>query len=222
MRLLVEDITETKLVHEISEAISENGGTPMKQYWLTGIFLQADMRNGNNRIYPKAILDEAVDVYRQKYIALGRGYGELGHPDPNDPGIHLNNVAILTQDIKEDGNNFIGKAKVIDTPAGRIVKAFIDEGVTLGVSSRGRGDVKNGIVQKGFRLVTAVDVVADPSAPDAFASALVEGKDWVVENGIMLDEEVSSLRLELLATNRKNLVAKKMELLQKFLGKIST
>lgn len=216
MELLVEEAVEVAkpIVEDVSDSVKE------KSYYITGIFLQADLRNINERIYPMKVLEEAVEEYRTKYMALNRGYGELGHPDES-PGIHLENVCILTQSLVADGSNFIGKAKVMNTPSGKIVKCFIDEGVTLGVSSRGRGEVKNGIVQNGFRLVTAVDVVADPSAPEAFVSALVEGREWVMENNILVEKEMEDMRKSVLKANKAHLAEAKIAAFTEFFRLIS-
>jgi len=216
--ILCEEQTDISTKVEIAEAAD---GKKEKSYYLEGTFLQADLKNGNERIYPKSVLSEAVDEYATKYIALGRGYGELSHPDPSDPGIHLNNVCILTKSLSEDGSNWFGRAKVIDTPSGKIVKNFIDEGVTLGVSSRGVGQVRGGVVQNGYRLVTAVDVVANPSAPEAFVNALVEGKEWVLENGVLVERQLDEMRDQVLGAKSKDLARVKIAAFRKFLNAMS-
>lgn len=194
-QIIVEEIVESQIITE--------GTAADKKYFIEGIFLQSEVKNGNGRIYPKRVLSEAREVYSKDYISKGRGYGELGHPEK--PGINFERLAILTQSLTEDGNNIRGRAKVIDTPMGRIVKTLIDEGVTLGVSSRGRGGIKNGVVQNGFRLVTAVDVVADPSAPDAFVTALTEGREWIMENGHIVERDMEELRNGVLKANKSHL-----------------
>ena len=194
--VITEEILEPSFVAEEKEAGN-------KDYYIEGIFLQSNLKNRNGRTYPKPVLTEAVNVYFDNFISKNRGYGELGHP--SEPGIHFDQVCILTKSLKEDGNNFIGKAKVIDTPAGRIVKTLIDEGVSLGVSSRGMGAIKNGVVQNGFRLVTAVDVVADPSAPDAFVSAVMEGTEWIMQDGKLLEVEVEKMRDSIKKANKAHL-----------------
>lgn len=209
--IIVDEITESKTV------VTEDT-VGKKSYFIEGIFMQAELKNGNGRIYPKKVLTEAVNVYSETHIKKNRGYGELGHPDT--PGIHFKEVAILTQSLVEDGNNIMGRAKVIDTPAGRIVKTFIDEGVQLGVSTRGRGDIRNNIIQNGFRLVAAVDVVADPSAPDAFVTALVEGKQWVMENGVLCEKDMDDLRESVRKANKSHLREAETNALASFIAKL--
>mgnify|MGYP005862599345 CR=1 FL=1 len=196
IQLIQEDIRD-------AEFLSEDNGAGEKNYYIQGIFMQAEIKNGNGRSYPKRVLSEAIDAYQNEYISKNRGYGELGHPD--QPKINLDRVCVLTQEIKEDGNNFIGKAKVIDTPFGNIVRTFLQEGVTLGVSSRGLGGVRNGVVQNGFRLRTAVDVVADPSGPDAFVDAIMENQDsfWTEKDGKLIEEFVDEIK-----TNRATQINK--------------
>lgn len=185
--VLVEDIHD-------SETLTEENSDGSKSYYIQGVFMQSEKNLGNQRKYPKKVLTEAVDDYRTHYIAKNRGYGELGHP--SNPKIHLDRVCVLTQEIMENGNDFIGKAKVVeDMPCGKMVKILLKEGVSLGVSSRGVGHVRNGIVQNGFKLKTAIDVVADPSAPDAFVDCIVENKVWIEdETGCLVEEFVSDVR----------------------------
>lgn len=187
IELIQEDIRD-------AEFLSEENDSGEKDYYIQGIFMQSEIKNGNGRMYPKKVLSEAIDKYQDEYINKNRGYGELGHPD--QPKINLDRVCVLTQEIKEDGNNFIGKAKVIDTPFGHIVKTFLQEGVTLGVSSRGLGGVRDGVVQNGFKLRTAVDVVADPSGPEAFVDAIMENQDafWTEKDGKLVEEFVDDIK----------------------------
>ena len=175
MKLIKE---HTESVKFIVEAAKE--GKP-KNYFIEGIFLQFDQNNRNMRRYPKDIMENEVKRYTEQYIDRNRAYGELGHPD--NPTINLPLVSHMIKSLNMEGQNFVGRAKVLDTPNGKIVKSLIDEGAQLGVSSRGLGSLveKNGInvVQKDFQLSTAADIVADPSAHDAFVQGVMEGKEWV-------------------------------------------
>jgi len=166
---------------EVKQLIVESKDGKAKEYFIEGVFLQADLKNRNGRMYPKAIMENEVARYDKEYIQKNRAYGELGHPD--SPSINLDRVSHMIKSLKMEGNNFIGRAKILDTPYGKIVKALIDEGAQLGVSSRGLGSLvqKNGmnLVQDDFLLSTAADIVADPSAPDAFVQGIMEGAEWV-------------------------------------------
>lgn len=155
-----------------------------KNYFIEGIFLQGDIVNRNGRQYPMSVLDKEAERYNEEFIKTNRAYGELGHPD--GPTINLERVSHMIKDLKKEGNNYIGKAKIMDTPYGKIVKSLIDEGAQLGVSSRGMGTLKQsneGIneVQDDFLLATAGDIVADPSAPNAFVNGVMEGVDWIYD-----------------------------------------
>ena len=178
-------ITET--VHEIKTLVETKEGATAPQYFIEGIFMQAEMRNQNGRIYPTNILEREIKRYQKEYIDRNRGFGELGHPD--SPTVNLDRVSHMITKIEPQGNNFMGRAKIItNTPMGNIVKCLIDEGTELGVSSRGLGslqDTGNGMeVQDDFFFAT-VDIVADPSAPDAFVRGIMEGKTWVWESGVL-------------------------------------
>jgi len=178
----------TEHTNEI-EYITEGKG---KEQYIKGIFMQADIKNQNGRVYPKEVLQKEVKNFNDKFVKEGRALGELGHPA--GPVINLDRVSHVIKDLTQEGSNFIGKAKVMDTPNGRIVKNFISEGVKLGVSSRGMGSVKTnkeGVneVQKDFVLST-VDIVADPSAPDAFVNGIMEGKEWIWENGVIKERDI--------------------------------
>ena len=185
-----------KLICEINEDIQykleEAEGQP-KKYFLEGIFMQADTKNRNGRLYPKSILAKEVKRYTEKYIKANRAFGELGHPD--GPTVNLERVSHMITELKQDGSNFIGRAKVMDTPYGKIVKSLIDEDAKLGVSSRGMGSLKPQkdaqVVQSDFYLATAADIVADPSAPDAFVEGIMEGKEWVWENGLIREKFIN-------------------------------
>jgi len=209
MKLITEHINEV-------EYITEGKG---KEQYIKGIFMQSDLKNQNGRIYPHAVLKKEVNNFNNKYVAEGRALGELGHP--MGPVINLDRVSHVIKELTEDGKNFIGKAKVMDTPNGKIVKNFISEGVKLGVSSRGMGSVKTnkeGVneVQKDFVLST-VDIVADPSAPDAFVNGIMEGKEWVWENGIIKEREIDNMRKTIANAKMKELEQKKLEVFTKFL-----
>lgn len=176
MKLIIEEV-EAKFLTE------EKDGK--KNYFLEGVFLQSEMKNRNGRVYPKHILAREVARYQKEHIDRNRAMGELGHPD--SPTINLDRVSHMITSLKEDGNNWIGRAKVLDTPHGRIVKTLIDEGAQLGVSSRGMGSlktIKEGTIQQvqdDYFLATAADIVADPSAPEAFVQGVMEGKEWVID-----------------------------------------
>jgi hypothetical protein len=173
------------------------GANPaMRNYFITGVFLQANIQNRNGRVYPLETLAQEVDRYNKAYVSQHRALGELGHPD--GPTINMERVSHLITDLHQDGHNFIGKAKILDTPYGKIVKSLIDEGVKLGVSSRGMGSLREnskGIVevQDDFVLCTGADIVADPSAPSAFVQGIREGKDWVFENGVLTERDVNRI-----------------------------
>ena len=187
-----------KLICEINEDIQykleEAEGSEPKKYFLEGIFMQADQKNRNGRLYPKSILAKEVKRYTEKYIKAKRAFGELGHPD--GPTVNLERVSHMITELKQDGSNFVGRAKVMDTPYGKIVKSLIDEDAKLGVSSRGMGSLKPQkdaqVVQSDFYLATAADIVADPSAPDAFVEGIMEGKEWVWENGLIREKYISA------------------------------
>jgi len=205
----------TEHIHDV-EYITEGKG---KELFIKGIFMQADIKNQNGRVYPHAVLQKEIKNFNNKYVKEGRALGELGHPA--GPVINLDRVSHIIKELTEDGSNFIGKAKVMDTPNGRIVKSFINEGVRLGVSSRGMGSVKlnrEGVneVQKDFVLST-VDIVADPSAPEAFVNGIMEGKEWVWENGIIKEKEIAGMKKTIQNANMRELDQKKLEVFTKFL-----
>ena len=179
-------------VQYITEA-KEGGG---KNYKIKGIFLQADIKNRNGRIYPMEILQKEVTRYNKKFINEKRAYGELGHPE--GPTVNLERVSLMVTELYPDGKNFVGEAKIMETPMGKIVKNIMDEGGKLGVSSRGMGSLnqKNGAnyVRDDFYLATAADIVADPSAPNAFVEGIMEGKEWVWNNGALIEAELVELR----------------------------
>ena len=189
VKLFSEAIEEVQYITEAKEG----GG---KNYKIKGIFLQADIKNRNGRVYPMEILEKEVTRYNKKFINENRAYGELGHPD--GPTVNLERVSHMVTELYPDGKNFVGEAKIMGTPMGEIVKNIIDEGGKLGVSSRGMGslDQKNGAnyVRDDFYLATAADIVADPSAPNAFVEGIMEGKEWVWNNGALVEAELVELR----------------------------
>ena len=186
MKLISEEAIEVDFVTEEDE-------NKKKSYFIEGIFMQSETKNRNGRVYPKAILQKEVKRYTDKFINTKRAFGELGHPD--GPTVNLERVSHMITELVEDGANFVGRAKIMDTPYGKIVKNLIDEGAKLGVSSRGMGSLKpvqDGLqeVQSDFYLATAADIVADPSAPDAFVSGIMEGKEWIWDNGLLKEKEI--------------------------------
>ena len=205
-------------VENINPVIVENKESGDKDYFLEGIFLQGNKENKNNRKYPVATLEKAVNEFNKDYVNKKRGFGELGHP--NGPQINLERVSHMITEIKKDGNNFIGRAKVMDTPYGNIVKNFIKEGCMLGVSSRGLGSVNDkNMVQDDYKLAT-VDIVADPSAPDAFVEGIMENHEWYVEDGIYKVREMEEIQNEINETSKYELQEKKIELFEKFINRL--
>jgi len=186
MKLITEEISTVKF-------ITEGKGAKKKMY-IEGIFLQGDIKNRNGRMYPVGTLAKEVGRYNESFVKKGRALGELGHPD--GPTVNLDRVSHKITELRQEGNNFMGKAQILDTPMGKIAKSLIGEGVTLGVSSRGVGSLKEDrdgckVVGEDFMLATAADIVADPSAPDAFVSGIMEGKEWVWEGGILREQQAT-------------------------------
>ena len=214
MKLITETIEDIEV---LTEATS-NGG---KSYKIKGVFMQADIKNRNGRVYPVETLAKEVRRYTNEFINKKRAFGELGHPD--GPTVNLERVSHMITSLKPEGKNFIGEAKVMDTPYGKIVKNLIDEGAQLGVSSRGMGSIQSmqgkNIVGKDFYLATAADIVADPSAPDAFVEGIMEGKEWVWDNGILKSMEVEQYKEEISRTRRKQLAEVKANIFKDFLSK---
>ena len=187
----------SEAVEEI-EYVCEEKESGDKNYKIRGVFMQADIKNRNGRVYPMEILTNEVNRYNEKFIKENRAYGELGHPD--GPTVNLERVSHMVTSLKPDGKNFIGEAKILKTPMGEIVKNLMDEGAKLGVSSRGMGslDQKNGAnyVRDDFYLATAADIVADPSAPNAFVEGIMEGKEWVWDHGALVEAHLAKLKKE--------------------------
>ena len=217
MKLITETTEQVSFLTELNEE------TGKKSYFIEGPFLQADITNRNGRMYPKEIMQKEVLRYTKENIDKKRAYGELGHPD--GPTINLDRVSHMIVGLKEDGNNFIGKAKILDTPMGRIVRELIDEGANLGVSSRGLGSLKekNGIneVQDDFMLATAADIVADPSAPDAYVRGIMEGKEWVFVDGIFQEKDIAEHKAVITKAKSRELAEAKLEVFERFLTKLS-
>ena len=191
-----------KLISETVEDVNyliEDDDTGKKNYRIRGPFLQAEIKNRNGRIYPMNILEKEVGRYNKEYIQKNRAFGELGHPD--GPTVNLERVSHMITALTPDGTNFIGEAKVMDTPYGKIVKNLIDEGAKLGVSSRGMGSLVPSrgaqVVKDDFYLATAADIVADPSAPNAFVEGIMEGKEWVWDNGAVKEMDIDAYKREL-------------------------
>ena len=199
LKLISEAVEDAELLIEEKE---DGSG---KNYKIRGVFMQADIKNRNGRVYPQEILAKEVAKYNKNFIKENRAFGELGHPD--GPTVNLERVSHMITDLHPDGKNFIGEAKIMDTPMGKIVKNLMDEGAKLGVSSRGMGslDQRNGAnyVRDDFYLATAADIVADPSAPNAFVEGILEGKEWIWDNGIVQEAEVARIKRRLNEKNRR-------------------
>jgi len=193
-----------------------------KNYFIRGIFMQSEQKNRNGRIYPKSLLQREVARYNNNYVTENRAFGELGHPD--SPTINLPLVSHVMTKLTEDGNNFIGEAKILDTPNGKIVKTLIDEGCKMGVSSRGVGTLKesNGckLVQDDFYLSTAADIVADPSAPEAFVQGIMEGKDWVMSPKGWTEFDYDSAKKNLREAKMADFEDRAVKIFENFLSKI--
>ena len=207
-------ITETI---ENIEVLTEATATG-KNYKIKGVFMQADIKNRNGRVYPVQTLAKEVARYNEQFINKKRAFGELGHPD--GPTVNLERVSHMITSLKPEGKNFIGEAKIMDTPYGKIVKNLIDEGAQLGVSSRGMGSIQGSTVGKDFYLATAADIVADPSAPDAFVEGIMEGKEWVWDNGVLKSMEVEKYKQEIENTRRAELAEAKASIFNDFLSKL--
>ena len=214
MKLITEQAVQSEFL------IEEIDGK--KNYKIKGIFLQSDIKNRNGRVYPKEILEKEVSRYNREFINKRRAFGELGHPD--GPVVNLERVSHMITDLHPDGQNFIGEAKIMDTPYGKIVKNLINEGAQLGVSSRGMGSLvrRSGVNEVGrdFYLATAADIVADPSAPDAFVEGIMEGKDWVWDNGIIKEKDIEEWKQYINEAKRIRLAEVQAEVFKKFIEKL--
>ena len=215
MKLITETIEDIEV---LTEANTKGG----KDYKIRGVFMQADIKNRNGRVYPVATLGKEVQRYTTEYINKRRAFGELGHPD--GPTVNLERVSHMITSLKPEGKNFIGEAKVMDTPYGKIVKNLIDEGAQLGVSSRGMGSIQSSsqgnVVGKDFYLATAADIVADPSAPDAFVEGIMEGKEWVWDNGVLKSKSVEEYKSEIERARRTELAEVKSKVFKDFISKL--
>jgi hypothetical protein len=216
MKLITEEVSDVKFITE--------GKGSCKKCYIEGVFLQGDIKNRNGRMYPLETLCREVDRYNETFVAKGRALGELGHPD--GPTVNLDRVSHKIVSLSQEGTNFRGKAQLLETPMGKIARSLIDEGVMLGVSSRGVGSLRedrNGfkVVGEDFMLATAADIVADPSAPDAFVSGIMEGKEWVCEGGILREKlaEQTKRRINTLV-NQRRLEEHKLNLFNEFLSNL--
>jgi len=210
-----------KLITEVVEEILvEQKG---KDLFIEGVFLQSNIKNRNGREYPSEVMDREVARYNEKYIAKNRAFGELGHPE--GPTINLERVSHMIKSLTKEGNNYVGKAKIMtETPYGAIVSNLIKEGASLGVSSRGMGSVKQSggrnIVQDDFYLATAADIVADPSAPDAFVNGIMEGKEWVWNNGVVQEKSIAEYHRKMQEAKQRELEEVKINLFKNFMSKL--
>ena len=212
-----------KLISEFNDyavqpVIVEENEKGEKEYFIEGIFMQSQIKNRNGRVYPKDVMLKEVNRYRKDFIDNKRAFGELGHPE--GPTINLDRVSHLITSLEEDGNNFVGRAKILSTPNGQIVRNLIDDGARLGVSSRGLGSLeqKNGaqVVKGDFQLATAADIVADPSAPEAFVEGIMEGVEWVMENGILKQVQMDEMQRELKSAKKAQLEETKLNIWKRF------
>jgi hypothetical protein len=214
MKLISEEVASAEYL------IEEKNGK--KEYKIKGVFLQSNIKNRNGRVYPREILVREVNRYTKEFINKNRAFGELGHPD--GPTVNLERVCHMVKSLTPEGDNFIGEAKIMDTPYGKIVKGLIDEGAQLGVSSRGMGSIinRNGInfVKDDFYLATAADIVADPSAPDAFVEGIMESREWVWDNGVLKQVDIESWKKQIQEAKQRSLEEKKLKVFESFLTKL--
>ena len=212
MKLITEAI-------ENVEVITEGKGADKKLY-IEGVFLQSDLKNRNGRMYPFQVLEKEVNRYNEEYIKTSRALGELGHPD--GPTVNLDRVSHRITSLSAEGTNFIGRAQILDTPMGKIASSLLGEGVKLGVSSRGMGSIDRredcNVVMDDFMLATAADIVADPSAPDAFVNGIMEGKEWVWDNGILKETKVAKYQRYMSDATRQNLEERTLQVFDNFLS----
>jgi hypothetical protein len=213
MKLITETIQDVKVITE-----DKNG---VKSLYITGPFLVGEQKNRNGRVYSKSILEREVKRYNEEYISKNRAFGELGHPD--SPSINLDRVSHLIVNMRQEGASFIGKAKILETPMGKIAKSLLEGGAMLGVSSRGMGSLKevNGVnmVQDDYFLSTAADIVADPSAPGAFVSGIMEGKEWVWDNGIVKEVSIVEMYDEIQKAKARQIEDISLRIFENFLSK---
>ena len=214
MKLITEQIENVQILTE-----EKNG---KKLLYIEGVFLQSELKNRNGRMYPFSVLEREVGRYNEEYIKSKRALGELGHPD--GPTINLDRVSHRITSLRAEGNNFVGKAQILDTPMGNIAKSLLGEGVQLGVSSRGMGSIQKSedcnVVADDFMLTTAADIVADPSAPDAFVNGIMEGKEWVWDNGLLKEREVAKYQRYMDGANRRTMEEKTLKVFEHFLSNL--
>ena len=212
-----------KLISEFNDygvqpVIVEQNEKGEKDYFIEGIFMQSEIKNRNGRIYPKEVIQKEVKRYNKEFVEKKRAFGELGHPE--GPTINLDKVSHMIEKLEEDGNNFVGRAKILSTPNGQIVKNLIDDGAKLGVSSRGLGSLESKgnaqYVKDDFQLATAGDIVADPSAPEAFVEGIMEGVEWVYESGILKARDIDEMQREMKSAKLNKLEETKLNLWKRF------
>ena len=212
-----------KLISEFNDygvqpVIVEQNEKGEKDYFIEGIFMQSEIKNRNGRIYPKEVIQKEVKRYNKEFVEKKRAFGELGHPE--GPTINLDKVSHMIEKLEEDGNNFVGRAKILSTPNGQIVKNLIDDGAKLGVSSRGLGSLESKgnaqYVKDDFQLATAGDIVADPSAPEAFVNGIMEGTEWVYESGILKARDIEDMQNEMKSARLNQLEETKLKLWKRF------
>ena len=209
----------TEHVEDVQFLTEDNDG--VKEYFIEGIFMQAEKKNRNGRKYPNKVLMKEAKRYQKEYVEQNRAMGELGHPD--GPTVNLERVSHLIESLKPDGNNIMGRAKILETPYGKIVKNLMEGGVKLGVSSRGMGSLeqKNGVnIVKDDFMLSAIDIVADPSAPDAFVDGVMEGKAWIWDNGLLKEQDLNSVCSMIQRASSRDLEEKKLAAFESFLSKI--
>jgi hypothetical protein len=215
-----------RLIREVFEqtnTIVESKLGKGKEYFIEGIFLQSELKNRNGRMYPESVMDNEVNRYIKESVDKNRAYGELGHPDT--PSINLDRVSHMIVSLRKEGTNYIGKAKILETPMGQIARGLLDGGANLGVSSRALGSLQTNnegvqIVQDDFMLSTAADIVADPSAPDAFVRGIMESKEWVFVDGKFVEQHIEEAQRSIRKASSRNLEEAKIYAFQKFLSKI--
>lgn len=217
MKLIREEVQETKFI------VEDKGLGKPKQYFIEGIFLQSEIVNRNNRKYQEHVMDKEVGRYLKEQVKNNRAYGELGHPE--GPGINLHLVSHMITDLRKEGTNWIGKAKILETPNGLIARGLLEGGANLGVSSRAMGSLKQNnegvqVVQDDFMLSTAADIVADPSAPDAYVRGIMENKEWTFVDGKFVEQNIEEVKSFIKKTSSRNLEEAKILAFQHFLSKI--
>jgi hypothetical protein len=217
MKLIREEVQDTKFI------VEDKGLGKPKQYFIEGIFLQSELVNRNGRMYKESTMDKEVGRYLKEAVEMNRAYGELGHPD--GPGINLDRVSHMITSLRKEGTNYIGRAKILETPMGNIARGLLDGGANLGVSSRAMGSLKQNnegvqVVQDDFMLSTAADIVADPSAPDAYVRGIMENKEWIFVDGKFVEQHIEEVKSFIKKTSSRNLEEAKVQAFQRFLSKI--